>query len=100
MIIAMKRHSRALLASLAVAATVPLAATVYADDKTDLSMDQVPKAARETIQHEAQGGKVEDVKKLTDDGHLFVAEIKKGDSEEKLYVDSTGKMLGRYNEKK
>src|SRR5262245_1093976 len=60
--------------ALSLAALAPSAA--LADDTNQIAMDQLPKPVRETIQREAQGGRVDEVSKISDDGHLFKAEIK------------------------
>ncbi|HKQ70621.1 MAG TPA: hypothetical protein VJT73_14845 [Polyangiaceae bacterium] len=91
------------LAILLAAATLALGPTTtkpaHADDK-EIPMDQLPPSTRETIAREAQGGKVDKVDKLSDDGRLYKADIKIGDTKEQLYVDATGKVVGKHAEKK
>jgi len=71
----------------------------FADDSETVKMEQLPAATRETIQSRAQGGKVEEIAKLSDDNRLFKAEIKKGDIKDYLYVDSSGKVVGEHVKK-
>jgi hypothetical protein len=100
----MKPYLRTLLVSAAVATAAPLTIypTAYAGDKEEASLDQIPKATRDAIEREAQaqGGRVESVKRLSDDGRLFKAEIKKGDTKMMVYLDDDGKVVGRHTEKK
>lgn len=100
----MKKYVRTLLVPVAIAAAAPLtiSATAYADDKEEASLDQIPKPTRDAIEREAQaqGGRVEGVRKLSDDGRLFKADIKKADSKVTVYLDDSGKVVGKHMEKK
>jgi hypothetical protein len=73
---------------------------VHADDEAaTVTLNQLPAATRETIQTRAQGGKIDEIEKLSDDNRLFKAEIKKGDTKDYLYVDSMGKVVGEHVKK-
>jgi hypothetical protein len=94
------KHIAALFIPAAVALGSFPSGVAHADDAdTKVNIDQLPKPTRDTIEKKAQGGQLEEVDKLSDDGHLFKAEIKKGDAKEYLYVDSTGKVVGQHMKK-
>jgi hypothetical protein len=71
-----------------------LAPSARADAKKDLA--QMPQAAQAAVDREANGGKIEEVKKLSDDGSLYKVEIKKDKQTEDVFVQSSGTIVGRH----
>jgi hypothetical protein len=72
-----------------------LATSAAFADETKVPLEQLPAGVRDTVTKEATGGKIEAVKKVSDDGKLFKADIEKAGEEFVLYLDDTGKILGR-----
>jgi hypothetical protein len=100
----MKTLSRIIL-GLALAAPVAVASAARADDKTsssdnkqEVTMDQLPKPVKSTVQREGKGKSVESMTKSTDSNGTVAYEIKYLDGANKettLDVASDGKVLGR-----
>ena len=93
-----------LLAVALAGATVPLTSSAsYADDDKDekvVTMDQIPAAAKQTIQREAAGSPILKVEQETDHGQtLYEAHVKKGNDVIGIRVDGTGKLIDRHSEK-
>ncbi len=90
-------------ASLSLGSVLPTSSTSAddrEDDEEEVTMDQLPQPVRATVEREAQGGRVAEVERLTDNGRLFKAEIKRQDSKQLVYIDGDGKVIGRRTEKK
>ena len=91
----MKRSFRSLAGAALGCALAASAASAAFADETKVPLDQLPGAVRDTVTKEATGGKIDEVKKVSDDGKLFKAEITKAGQEYVLYLDDSGKILGR-----
>jgi hypothetical protein len=99
----MKTLSR-IIVGLALAAPLTIASAVRADDKTspsdkqEVSMGQLPKPVKSTVQRETKGKNVESMTKSADSSGTVAYEIKyrDGSKETTLDVASNGKVLGRH----
>jgi hypothetical protein len=93
----MIRKSAAWMVALGVGLGVAAPIAAYADSAdTKVPMQQVPEAVRQTVQQRAQGADIKEVARLSDDGKLFTAEIKKKDTTEYLYIEQSGKVVGEH----
>ena len=72
-----------------------LASPAVADD--DVRLEQIPDAARATIERETRGGVIEDIeRKVRPDGTVyFEVEWERGDQDWELHVGADGKLLKR-----
>jgi len=100
----MKTLSR-IVVGLALAAPLTITSAVRADDKTsssdnkqDVTMSDLPKPVKSTVQREAKGKNVESMTKSTNSSGTVAYEIKylDGSKETTLDVASNGKILGRH----
>lgn len=91
----MKLIPKAVATFLLGAAVLGAPGSAFADGKK-VPMDQLPAPTRDAITREATGGKVDKVERVSDDGRLFKAEIKKAGQETEIYVDADGKIVGRH----
>jgi len=100
----MKTLSRIIM-GLALAGPLTITSAVRADDKTsssdnkqDVTMDQLPKPVKSTVQREAKGKNVESMTKSTDNNGVVAYEIKylDGNKETTLGVAASGKVLVRH----
>jgi hypothetical protein len=94
---------------IALAAPLTLATAVQADnpspppssssmsgDKQDVTMDQLPKAVKTTVQRESKGKNVESMKKSTKNGAVaFEVKIVDGSKETTLDISNDGKVRDR-----
>jgi len=90
-------------ARLLVATFLLLPLTAWAAEKekaeTHVTMDQLPVAAKATIEKESAGAKVEEIEKETEGGKTFYeAEIIKNGRESFIHVSEDGKVLKRETE--
>jgi hypothetical protein len=60
-----------------------------------IPLEKLPAAVRDTLTKEAQGGQIEGVKLVSDDGKLYMADVKIAGSEYDLYVTNDGKLVGK-----
>jgi hypothetical protein len=95
----MRRLVLALIPSIIAAGSLSTLTALADDADSKINMDQLPAPARSTIEARAQGGRVEEIAKLSDDNRLFKAEVKKGDRKDYLYVNAAGKVVGEHIEK-
>jgi uncharacterized membrane protein YkoI len=100
----MKTLSRIIM-GLALAAPLTITSAVRADDKTSSSdnkqavtMDQLPKPVKSTVQREVKGKNPESMTKSTDKNGVVAYEIKylDGDKETTLGVAANGKILAKH----
>src|SRR4029078_6648813 len=93
-----------ILFGLALAAPLTITTAVHADDKTssprgdkqDVTMDQLPKAVKATVQRESKGKNVESMKKSTKNGVVaYEIKILDGTKETTLDVAKDGKVRDR-----
>ena len=93
----MRRKSAAWMVALGVGLGVAAPIAAYADSAdTKVPMEKLPEAVQQTVQQRAQGADVKEVARLSDDGKLYKAEIKKKDFTEYLYIEQTGKVVGEH----
>jgi hypothetical protein len=101
----MKILSRILL-GLALASPLTVASAVSADDKSppssdtskqDVTMDQLPKPVKTTVQRESKGKNIESMTKSTDKNGVVAYEFKylDGNKETTLGVATNGKVLAK-----
>lgn len=101
----MKTLSRILL-GLALASPLTVASAVRADDKTsspsdnskqDVTLDQLPKPVKTTVQRESKGKNIDSMTKSTDKNGVVAYEFKylDGTKETTLGVATNGKVLGK-----
>ena len=99
----MKTLSRIIL-GLALAAPLTITSAVRADDKTspsdskqEVTMDQLPKPVKSTVQREVKGKNIESMTKSTDKNGVVAFEIKylDGNKETTMGVASDGKVLAK-----
>jgi hypothetical protein len=101
----MKLRSILMAAALASATLSVFGAAAYGDgqdeaNERDVSLDQVPAAARQTITREAAGAPILKVEQEVAHGKtLYEAHIKRGDDVIGLRVDSSGTVIDRHSEK-
>jgi len=100
----MKTLARIIM-GLALAAPLTITSAVRADDKTsssdnkqDVTMEQLPKPVKATVQREAKGKNVATMTRSTDSNGVVAYEIKylDGNKETTLDVAASGKVLGRH----
>jgi hypothetical protein len=100
----MKTLSRIIM-GLALAAPFAITSAVRADDKTsssdnkqDVTMDQLPKPVKSTVQREGKGKTVESMTKTTDSSGATAYEVKylAGNKETTIDVAASGKVLDRH----
>lgn len=104
----MKRWMWLVTAALATTATVATTSTVLADEKneqdeneneTPVSMDKLPKPARDALTREAGGKPIIDVVQETEHGQtVYEAHVRDGNQVLGIEVDASGKVLKRENE--
>lgn len=99
----MKRWMCLVAAALATTATVATTSTVQADEKneneTPVSMDKLPKPARDTLMREAGGKPIIDVVQETEHGQtVYEAHVRDGNQVLGIEVDASGKVLKRETE--
>jgi uncharacterized membrane protein YkoI len=65
-----------------------------------VKIDQLPAAARTTIEDQTKGGTIEDIAKVSDDGKTFYeADVKMADGKEyEVQVGEDGKLISRKQE--
>lgn len=91
----MRRFTIALITVASVCAVVPSA---FADDtdKDDVQLQEVPQAARDTIQREVKQGRITEIDREDDDGRVYYeVEYKQGNQRYELHVSEDGKVLQR-----
>lgn len=82
-------------------ALIALPLTSWSAEKKEqhVTMDQLPPAARATIEKESAGAKVEEIEQETEGGKTFYeAEIVKNGHESYIHVSPDGKVLKRETE--
>jgi hypothetical protein len=64
-----------------------------------VELNDLPAPVRTTIDQQAQGGKTDELAKLSDDGSLYKAEITGANGQQReIYIDSQGKVIGMHVE--
>lgn len=93
----MTRWRRLLSAALA-ASAISGAATVQAQDEKEVSIDEIPAAAREAILREAGGGTLMEVHEETwqREGTVYEGHIHKGRRDVTIWVDAAGNVLHKH----
>lgn len=87
----MRRFTALLFASL-----TALSPAALADDDDDLTIDQLPKAARDTVVRETKGGTITEIDRENEKGKVyFEVEFTQNNKRFEIHVAEDGKLLRR-----
>lgn len=85
------------LASVIAAVLISVASSTYADD--NIKLEDVPEAARRTIERETAGGTISEIEREVDDGKTkFEVEYVEGGQKWEIEVAEDGKLLKKGRE--
>jgi uncharacterized membrane protein YkoI len=94
-------YAAILAAVLGLGTVAPSMAQADEKDEKVVSIDQIPRPAKDALMREAKGAPIERVEKESKDGKtVYEGVVKQGDKDVGIVVDAQGKVLGHHDEKK